>query len=496
MTKIKITSLSDLRIRDLNQKPIRKEQKYILYWMTPARRPHFNFAIDRSVELSIKLDRPLVVLETLFVDYPWASERIHQFIIDGMVDNANAFGATGALYYPFIERRSGECKKLLDLLSKDACIIITDDYPDRYLQGQEAAIAKKAQVRVEAVDSNGLLPMRATQKVFLRAYDFRRFLKHELPWHLRFPPHGNSITRKIRPLRQLPKQISSNFPPSTIEQLKDSSQLLSRIPINHKVPPVPYRGGWSKARRLLKQFVSHKLKDYARYRNHPDYDATSGLSPYLHFGHISPHEVLEAIAAHEGWSFEAYCNSEPEHLRSPGLFGMSDEAQAFLDQVITWREIGFNFCANRQDYDRYESLPDWAQATLAKHADDPRPYLYTLKDFENAETHDDLWNAAQRQLLTEGRIHNYLRMLWGKGILHWSQSPKNALEIMIELNNKYAVDGCDPNSYTGIFWVLGRYDRPWGPERPVFGKIRYMSSASARSKLKVKAYLRCYTKTS
>ena len=164
-----------------------------------------------------------------------------------------------------------------------------------------------------------------------------------------------------------------------------------------------------------------------------------------------------------------------------------------MDQLMTWREIGFNMCVQEANYDRYESLPAWAQKTLNDHAADTRPYVYSLEEFESARTHDTLWNAAQRQLVLEGRIHNYLRMLWGKKILHWSQTPREALDIMIQLNNKYALDGRDPNSYSGIFWVLGRYDRAWGPEREVFGKIRYMTSESTRSKFSVKGYLQRYS---
>jgi deoxyribodipyrimidine photo-lyase len=172
-----------------------------------------------------------------------------------------------------------------------------------------------------------------------------------------------------------------------------------------------------------------------------------------------------------------------------GWWGLSADAEAFLDELVTWRELGLNFCAQRADYDRYESLPAWARATLERHARDRRPHVYALEQLERAQTHDELWNAAQNQLRVEGRIHNYLRMLWGKKILHWSASPREALAILIELNNKHALDGRDPNSYSGIFWTLGRFDRPWGPEREVFGTVRYMSSESTRRKLRVEDYV-------
>jgi deoxyribodipyrimidine photo-lyase len=195
------------------------------------------------------------------------------------------------------------------------------------------------------------------------------------------------------------------------------------------------------------------------------------------------------VLRHEQW--------RPSRLASTakgakeGWWGAAPGTEAFLDLIVTWRELGLNMCARRADYDRFESLPDWAIATLAAHEGDPRAWRYTLDEFRRAATHDPLWNAAQYQLVAEGRMHNYLRMLWGKKILEWSATPREALDVMIELNNRFAVDGRDPNSYSGIFWVLGRYDRPW-PERPVFGKIRYMTSDSTMRKLRVREYLRRY----
>jgi deoxyribodipyrimidine photo-lyase len=229
---------------------------------------------------------------------------------------------------------------------------------------------------------------------------------------------------------------------------------------------------------------------YAEQRSDPDKDAASGLSPYLHFGHLSVHAVFEALAQAEGWS-PALLAARANGKKS-GWWGLGASAEAFLDEVVTWRELGFNFSALRGDCERYESLPEWARKTLEKHAADPRAYAYTLDDLEHGRTHDPLWNAAANQLRSEGRIHNYLRMLWGKKILEWSASPRRALEVMIELNNKLALDGRDPNSSSGIFWVLGRYDRPWGPERPIFGTVRYMSSANTAKKLDVEGYVRRY----
>ncbi len=176
--------------------------------------------------------------------------------------------------------------------------------------------------------------------------------------------------------------------------------------------------------------------------------------------------------------------------KKDGWWNLAPSSEAFLDQIVTWRELGFHFAARRDDHDRYESLPAWARATLEEHASDAREHVYTLEEFERSQTHDALWNAAQRQLVREGRIHNYMRMLWGKKILEWTRHPREALDVLIELNNRWALDGRDPNSYSGIFWTLGRFDRPWGPVRKVFGTIRFMSSANTAKKMDVEPYLR------
>jgi deoxyribodipyrimidine photo-lyase len=256
------------------------------------------------------------------------------------------------------------------------------------------------------------------------------------------------------------------------------------------VAAAPIRGGSVAAQQTLRDFVSERLMRYADERNQPESAVSSGLSPYLHFGHMSTHQVFAEIARLEGWSYERL--APVTSGKRSGWWGMDRNAEAFLDQLVTWRELGFNMCWRQDNHDRYESLPQWALDTLAKHASDPRVYLYSLPDFEEGRTHDALWNAAQMQLVREGRIHNYLRMLWGKKILEWAASPEDTVQIMIHLNNKYALDGRDPNSYSGIFWCLGRYDRPWGPERPIFGTVRYMSSENTARKVNVKSYIAKY----
>ena len=264
-------------------------------------------------------------------------------------------------------------------------------------------------------------------------------------------------------------------------------ETLSALPIDHSVRPVDLDGGFEAGERRIEAFLGGAIDRYAEERSHPDADAASGLSPWLHFGHVSAHQVFDELAKNEGWSEErlgAKCGGARE-----GWWGMSGNAEAFIDELVTWRELGFNMCAHEPGYDRYESLPDWARASLEAHEEDPRPHRYSLEELDESRTHDPIWNAAQNELRETGRMQNYLRMLWGKKILEWSPNAPEALARMIELNNKYALDGRDPNSYSGIFWVLGRYDRAWGPERPIFGKIRYMSSENTKRKLRMRGYL-------
>jgi deoxyribodipyrimidine photo-lyase len=265
---------------------------------------------------------------------------------------------------------------------------------------------------------------------------------------------------------------------------------LSELPIDHLVAAVELRGGAVQAQRLLKQFVRNRLAGYQHDRNEPDLEGSTGLSPYLHFGHLSCHQLFWEIMKQQQWN--------PSRLAGPngkveGFWGVDPNAEALLDQLCTWREIGLNMCWREPNYDAYDSLPTWALQTLDDHRHDPRAVVYDLDQLEFANTGDPIWNAAQRQLLIEGRMHNYLRMLWGKNILGWTKSPEQALQFMIELNNKYALDGRDPNSYSGIFWVLGRYDRAWGPERQVFGKIRYMTSQNTARKHALRQYLAKYS---
>jgi deoxyribodipyrimidine photo-lyase len=408
-----------------------------------------------------------------------------------MADNSESAKKHGVSYYPYLEPEPDAGKGLLASLAEKACLVVTDDFPAFFLPRMIGAASLKIPVPMEKVDSNGLAPMRAAERVFTTAKSFRSFLQKQLPAHLSAAPDAEPLKR-LKRRASIPhlEEVLNRWPAVAPDILLGASESLSHFRVDHRVGTVDQRGGSREAARRMKRFLDKKLAAYGEGRNHPDEDGTSGLSPYLHFGHLSVHEIFHHLAANEEWS-QGRLSRRTTGGRS-GWWRMSEAAEAFVDQLVTWRELGFNMCRQRPDYDQYRSLPGWAQQTLKEHQADPRPHVYRLEDLERAQTHDPLWNAAQGQLLQEGRIHNYLRMVWGKKILEWSASPQEALAIMIELNNKYALDGRDPNSYTGIMWVLGRYDRAWGPERPIFGKVRYMSSENTLRKVRAGQYLERY----
>jgi deoxyribodipyrimidine photo-lyase len=454
--------------------------------MVATRRLGWNYALDRALEHARVLRKPLLILEPLNVSYRWASDRHHRAILDGMREHARALASSAVGYHAYVEPSPGAGRGLLRALARHACAVVTDDSPVFFTPKLLEAAGKLSECRVEAVDSCGLLPLRATDRGYSAAYHFRRFLHKELPEHLVEQPAPDPLSStEPAPFRALPDDIRMRWPAASDRLLSDPSAL-AELPVDHSVEPTAWRGGHTTGLERLRAFVEDGLQRYADERNDPDASASSRLSPWLHYGHISAHEVFDAVARAEGWSPARL--SERADGRRSGWWGMGPSAEAFLDELVTWRELGYGFCTHEPDYDRYETLPEWARATLEDHASDPRERIYTLEQLTAAETDDEIWNAAQRQLVHQGVIHNYLRMLWGKRILEWTRHPREALDIMIELNNRYALDGRDPNSFSGIFWVLGRFDRGW-PERPIFGKVRSMSSAATRKKVRLEEYL-------
>jgi deoxyribodipyrimidine photo-lyase len=477
-----------IRLSEANEVPLRADGDYVLYWMIANRRLNWNFALDHAIDQAKSLGKPLLIFEPLRVRYRWASDRLHRFIIEGMREHQEKLSGHRVGYYPYVEPTAGAGTPLLATLARKACVVVTDEYPCFFLPHMIDAVKTDLPARLQLVDGHTVVPLRKADRTFTVAHSYRRWMQKQILDEMMDMPKAEPLKGlKIPPFPGIDSKVLRRWPVANLDKLLAPGGL-DPIAIDHDVrPSEDYVGGESQAARRLDKFVSQSLSAYGDDRNHPDKRATSGLSPYLHFGHISPHQILSAVFEQESWTPD---QASPPNGKNNGFWNTSEPAEAFLDQLLTWRELGFNMSfRNPKDYDQYDTLPDWALKTLKQHAKDARPAIYSLEQFARAQTHDEVWNAAQRELVTTGVMHNYLRMLWGKMILHWTRTPQDALDILIELNNKYALDGRDPNSYSGIFWTLGRYDRAWGPTRPVFGNVRYMTSDSTKKKLKLKGYL-------
>ncbi|MCB2189677.1 MAG: deoxyribodipyrimidine photolyase [Deltaproteobacteria bacterium] len=479
-----------LRLRGANQAPVNPRGDYVLYWMTAARRLGWNYGLARAVEACREFGRPLLVLEALRAAYLHASPRLSAFALEGMAVNARALAARGVSALAYVEPVAGEGKGQLAALAARAVLVVADEFPAFFLPRMLAAAARQVPVRLEVVDSGGLLPLAAAPRAFRAAVHFRRWAQGELPRHLASPPPADPLAAYQGGPAEIPGEVLRRWPPTPAERLGRAA--LAGLPLPTSPAPVAgVRGGEDAATARLSAFLATGLDAYHQERNQPRPGATSGLSPYLHWGHLSPWAVLDALLSREGRRLDTMSFPRPTGQRE-GWWGLSPGAEAFLEQLVTWRELGFNFCRfHPGDYAAYDSLPAWARETLAAHAADRREHVYAPAELEAAATHDPVWNAAQGQLLREGMIYGYLRMLWGKKILEWSASPATAWEVLVQLNDKYALDGRDPNSYNGLAWVLGRYDRPFA-ERPVVGKLRWLSSARTRQKLDLDPYLAAF----
>jgi deoxyribodipyrimidine photo-lyase len=453
--------------------------------MTAARRTRSSFALEHAARRARAMKKPLLVLEPLRVGYPWASDRIHRFVIEGMADNRARFSEANVTYYPYVEPAPGAGKGLLAALAARACVVVGDSSPMFFLPKLIGAARQQLDVRLETVEGVGLLPLSLADHAYPTARAYRYHVQRHAEKSMADKPVEDPLSEGGLSGAVIPKGVEKKYPRASEALLNGGD--LGELPIDHKVGKAAFRGGSKAAHETLARFIRHKLLRYGEDRSHPDRDAQSGLSPYLHFGHIGVHEILTEVVAYSRWTPEKLA-AKPNGLKD-GFWGMPAEAEAFLDELITWREVGQTTARFDPDYEKYSSLPAWAKTTLEEHASDPRPEKYDRARMEAAKTGDEIWNAAQRELVREGRMQNYLRMLWGKKVLQWSATPEEAFETLVDLNNRYAVDGRDPSSYSGISWVFGRYDRPWAPVRPIFGSVRYMTSPQARKKLDMESYL-------
>jgi deoxyribodipyrimidine photo-lyase len=476
------------RLRRLNDQPLRTGGEYVLYWMQIYRRLERNHALDYALRCSRELGKPLVVYEGLCLRYPWASARLHAFALQGMAANHALAKERRLNYWPFVETPRESGRGLLQRLASRAAVVVTDDYPCFIVPRQSEALARATDVGVFAVDGNSVVPLSLLGAPISAAAHLRprihKAFAEAWPHRAKARPAFDEIATK---------RVGAPFP--TWTPPRDLDAFVASLPFEERVPPVAQMpGGTSAARQRLGEFLRRRLGGYATERSQPRSPAeghASGLSPYLHFGHLSIEEVVEK-ALHTTGDWDVHELRLHARGKREGFFCDDADVNSFLDEALTWRDVGFQWHWHRRaDTGALETaLPGWAWASLRAHASDPRAHLYSPEEWEAGATHDPLWNAAQRELVATGTIHNYLRMLWGKKVIEWSRTPDEAYRTLVHLNNKYAIDGRDPNSWTGILWCFGLFDRPWAPERKVLGVLRYMSSDNTAKKFRLEPYYR------
>jgi deoxyribodipyrimidine photo-lyase len=441
------------RIQPLNRRSI-QDGRYILYWMQASQRVECNHALEYAVGEANSRNLPVVVVFGLTDRFPEANLRHYAFMLEGLEEVRRGLYNRGIRFA--LLHRSPELAATA--LAEEAALVVADRGYLRIQRQWRNHVAKNSPCAVVQVESDSVVPVEtASPKEEYTAGTLRPKLQRILDGYL--------VPLKERPVR---KDSLSLRPDVDIEE--DFPSLLKKMKIDRAVSPVrAFRGGTDRANALLDEFIAKKIRHYDELRSDPGLDYSSHLSPYLHFGQISPLAVALRLSGER---------SIPAAAR-----------ESFLEELIVRRELSMNFVFYNGRYDEYECLPDWARKTLAEHAKDRRDYRYGPEQWESAGTHDPYWNAAQREMMITGKMHNYMRMYWGKKLLEWSRTPAEAFRTALWLNNKYELDGRDPNGFAGVAWCFGKHDRAWF-ERKVFGKIRYMNDAGLKRKFDMDAYLK------
>ncbi len=434
----------------------RTNGKCVVYWMQKAQRALDNPALETAIACGNALGLPVVAYFSVIPNYPNANLRHYHFLQQGLHDVAEGMAERGV---GFVVRRPSDGDTLEKFLDETrAVMVVGDENVCREPERWRAALARKLRVPFFTVDADVVVPSAIFGKSYVLLHHFRPHLHKELPEFL-------------APVKKMNVQHEWKGDLDSYSLGKDITEGFDKL--DRSVEPVnTFTGGTKAGLRRLREFCDHQLKDYDAQRNHPEARGTSQMSPYLHYGHLSPITIALAV------------KDTVERGNAT-----QDVADKYLDELIGWRELAVLFCKYNHNYDNWECAEPWAKKTLMAHAGDKRPWSYSLKQLERAETHDELWNAAQRQMVRDGWMHNYMRMYWAKKILEWSPDAARAYEWAVYLNDKYELDGRDSNGYAGIAWaIVGKHDRPWF-DRPVFGLVRYMSGESTGKKFDSKRYI-------
>jgi deoxyribodipyrimidine photo-lyase len=449
------------RAVSLNEKRLQPDGDYVLYWMQSTQRVEDNWALRFATLEADRIGKPLLIHHGIDPTYPLASARFHTFMLQGAQELAARARQVGLTYRLALPHRRDDDQRAVDRLARRAALVVTDLFPTAGVAARAHRVAERVNCRVVAVDSVGVVP----SAIFYREEYAARTIRPKLA---RLVESSLEPVGDRPPKRTLPTAILDSAGVDWLDAERcDVAAEVAQCEIDHEVGAVAARGGLRAARARLAAFVADGLQGYAERRRNPsDEGGSSRLSPYLHHGMISPVEVVRAARAGAG---EA-------------------ASEAFLNEMLTWRELSLNFCLRNPHHASLVALPDWVQRSMRAHARDPRDVTYTLEALERGATHDPIWNAGQRELVETGSMHNVVRMLWGKAVITWTRTYGEALEWLLHLNNKYALDGSDPNSYAGIQWCFGKFDRPFAA-RPVWGTIRPMSLERAHAKYEMGDYL-------
>jgi len=445
--------IESARQRILNDRPERPGE-YVLYWMQQSQRERFNPALETAVGCANRLGLPVLVGFGLTDGYPEANARHYAFMLDGLADIGTALARRGIGFAVL----HGSPEAVAIELARKAALVVCDRGYLRHQKAWRAAVAEAAACRVIQIEGDAVVPVDLASA------------KQEIGARTLRPKILKVRDEFVRPLPRTPVKVKAETPalPKALD-LSDAKRLLARLDIDRSVPPVDrFKGGAAEASRRLRAFVRGGLAGYAAGRSEPAREQVSFLSAYLHFGQISPVEIALEV-------------SEAEVDRP--------DAAAYLEELMVRRELAINFVEREPRYDSYACLPEWARQTLRAHETDRRPYVYGSTQLTAAATHDPYWNAAMREMVFTGYMHNHMRMYWGKKILEWSSTPEKAFATALALNNRYFLCGRDPNSYAGVAWCFGLHDRPW-PERPIFGKVRSMMASGLERKFDIDAYVK------
>jgi deoxyribodipyrimidine photo-lyase len=441
------------RTQCLNDSPI-QDGNYVLYWMQQAQRAEWNHALERAIREANKLELPLLAAFGITQRFPGANQRHYSFMLEGLHETTQRLRERGIRLLIRLQPPA----ELISELARRAALLVTDRGYLRIQKQWRRRVARSVPCRMLQVETDVVVPVEiASPKEEYAARTIRPKIHEHLEEFLR-PIEHVEVSRGS--LDDGPEGLEL----SRIEELLQEMRL-SR----HAVPVSAYHGGAGPAQERLKAFLRDGLTRYEEDSRDPNADCVSHLSPYLHFGQISPLQIALKVQQADSASEE--------------------NRQAFLEQLIVRRELSFNLCRYNDGYDSFDCLPEWARETLQEHASDDREYIYSPSALERSQTHDPYWNAAQTRMVHTGYMHNYMRMYWGKKILEWTESPQQAFDIALELNNRYELDGRDPCSFANVAWCFGKHDQGW-KERPIFGKVRYMNARGLERKFDMDRYLK------